>query len=106
MILSNRLCEGVTSLNDQTEEVKSSEKPSAQENTNRTWLLYESWNQKCDRIRCLHSTTLQSTWKKNPYSENPKPNSIFRNHKPYSEKAIPFYRKLQKQTTCLTTNTP
>ena len=70
--------------------------------------MHDSWNQKCDRIRCLHSTSLQSTWKKNliSYSENPKPNSIFRNHKPYSEKAIPFYRKLQKQTTCLTTNTP
>jgi len=65
MILSNRLCEGVTSLDDQTEEAKSSGKPREQENTNRNWLLYESCNYKCDGIRCLHSTSLQSTWEKN-----------------------------------------
>jgi len=44
---------------------KSSGKPREQENTNRNWLLYESCNYKCDGIRCLHSTSLQSTWEKN-----------------------------------------
>ena len=37
---------------------------SAKENTNRNRLLYKTWNHKYDRIRCLHSTALQSTWKK------------------------------------------
>ena len=41
----------------------SSVKPGEHDYASRNWLLYQSWNQKFDRRRCLHSTSLQSTWK-------------------------------------------